>query len=99
MEFGQLERIREPLRVTARLVRRVAVAVIGGTVLALGLVLVVTPGPAFVVIPIGLAILALEFAWARRWLHRAREFANGARGSRKRSEREEGRERRDPERG
>ncbi len=33
-----------------------------------GLVMLVTPGPAFVVIPIGLAMLALEFAWAERLL-------------------------------
>jgi hypothetical protein len=38
----------------------------------LGIALVVLPGPAFLVIPAGLAILAIEFAWARRWLGRAR---------------------------
>ena len=52
--------------------RRVVVAVVGGTVLLIGLALVVLPGPAFVVIPIGLAILSLEFAWARSWLLRVR---------------------------
>jgi uncharacterized protein (TIGR02611 family) len=55
-------------------VRRVVVAVVGTTVLLGGLVLVVLPGPAFIVIPIGLGILAMEFAWARRWLTRARDF-------------------------
>lgn len=49
--------------------RRVIVLVIGLTVLALGAALIVLPGPAFVVIPVGLAILATEFEWARRWLH------------------------------
>jgi tellurite resistance protein TerC len=34
----------------------------------------VLPGPAFIVIPIGLGILAIEFEWARRWLRRAREL-------------------------
>ena len=53
-------------------VKRVLVALVGGTVLALGIALVVLPGPAFLVIPAGLAILALEFAWARRWLSNAR---------------------------
>jgi hypothetical protein len=48
--------------------KRIGVAVIGGTVLALGLALIVLPGPAFIVIPLGLAILAIEFAWAKRWL-------------------------------
>ena len=50
-----------------RAARRLVVLVIGGTVLALGVALLVLPGPAFVVIPAGLAILALEFGWARRW--------------------------------
>jgi len=53
-------------------VKRVVIAVVGGTVLAIGVVLIVLPGPAFLVIPAGLAILALEFAWARRWLRSVR---------------------------
>lgn len=53
--------------------RRIAIAVAGGTVLALGVALLVLPGPAFIVIPLGLAILAVEFAWARRWLHQVRD--------------------------
>jgi hypothetical protein len=52
--------------------RRVVVGVVGGTVLLIGLALVFLPGPAFIVIPLGLAILASEFAWARRWLNKAR---------------------------
>jgi tellurite resistance protein TerC len=53
-------------------VKRVAVAILGGTVLLVGVALLVLPGPAFLVIPAGLAILALEFAWAKRWLDKAR---------------------------
>lgn len=53
-----------------KLARRIAIAVIGGTVVLVGVVLLVTPGPGLVVIPVGLAILALEFAWARHWLNR-----------------------------
>ena len=48
-----------------RLARRLVIAVIGGTVVLAGVIMLVTPGPGLVVIPIGLAILALEFAWAR----------------------------------
>jgi tellurite resistance protein TerC len=33
-----------------------------------GVAMIVLPGPAFIVIPAGLGILALEFAWAKRWL-------------------------------
>ena len=58
---------------------RMVVAVVGGTVLALGLVMVVLPGPAIVAIPLGLAILATEFLWARRWLRKARRMVGGSR--------------------
>jgi tellurite resistance protein TerC len=63
------------LPVTYRWARRIAVAVVGGTVLLIGIALLVLPGPAFVVIPVGLAILGAEFAWARQWLRRVRSGA------------------------
>lgn len=59
-----------------RYARRIVVAIIGTTVLLIGIVLLVTPGPAFVVIPVGLAILATEFAWARHWLRVMRDSAD-----------------------
>lgn len=43
-------------------------AVLGGLVLALGLILIPYPGPGWLVVFAGLAILATEFAWARRVL-------------------------------
>ena len=46
---------------------------VGGTVVLIGVVMLVSPGPAFVVIPIGLAILGLEWAWARRLLRAVKE--------------------------
>jgi uncharacterized protein (TIGR02611 family) len=55
-----------------RQVRRVVIFVVGMTVLMLGVALLVLPGPAVLVIPAGLAILGLEFRWARRWMRRAR---------------------------
>ncbi len=60
-----------------RLARRIVITLIGGTVLLIGFAMTVLPGPAVVVIPAGLAILGIEFAWARRWLARVREQANG----------------------
>jgi tellurite resistance protein TerC len=57
--------------------RRIAVAVIGFTVLSIGVCMIVLPGPAFIVIPAGLGILALEFAWARRWLDTVKEHGSG----------------------
>jgi tellurite resistance protein TerC len=59
-----------------RYAKRIATAIIGTTVLLIGIILLVTPGPAVVVIPIGLAILATEFAWARRWLRIMRDSAD-----------------------
>ena len=62
-----------PIRITYKLARRLAVTLVGSTMLLLGFVMIVIPGPAVVFIPIGLAILGLEFAWARSWLKRLRE--------------------------
>jgi len=53
--------------------RRIVVAIVGFTVLLIGIALLVLPGPAFLVIPLGLAILATEFVWARSLLQKARE--------------------------
>jgi len=77
-----------PIRITYRLARRLAIAVVGGTVLLLGVVMIVTPGPAVVFIPVGLAILGLEFAWARSWLKRMRQTIS-ATNSKNRGERAE----------
>jgi tellurite resistance protein TerC len=55
-----------------RVVKKAVVAIMGGTVLAIGIVMIVLPGPAVLVIPAGLAILATEFVWAQRWLDKAK---------------------------
>ena len=57
-----------------RQLKKVVIVIIGGSVLLVGVIMIVTPGPAFIVIPSGLAILAIEFAWARRLLKRAKAF-------------------------
>ena len=61
--------------------RKLVVLVVGGTVLAIGVVMIVAPGPALVVIPAGLAILATEFIWARRLLVRVRDYARTTLGT------------------
>lgn len=58
---------------------KAVVTLVGGAVLVAGVVMLVTPGPAFVVIPAGLALLATEWPWARRLLVRARVAAEKAR--------------------
>ena len=57
-----------------RWLRRVIVAVMGFTVLLIGVAMIILPGPAVVVIPLGLAILATEFVWARRVLKKAKGY-------------------------
>ena len=46
---------------------------VGLTLLMLGAVMLVTPGPGWVAIGFGLTLLASEFAWARRWRDRLRD--------------------------
>jgi tellurite resistance protein TerC len=57
---------------TLKQAKRIIKIVIGFTVLITGLAMVVLPGPAILVIPAGLAILATEFVWAKRLLDRIR---------------------------
>jgi len=58
---------------TMKAVRRAAVFALGTSVVGVGTVMIVAPGPAIVVIPLGLGILATEFVWAKRLLDHAKE--------------------------
>jgi uncharacterized protein (TIGR02611 family) len=78
-EFLQRWIIRLGLDRSPRL-RKTLVAIIGITLLLFGLALIVLPGPAFIVIPLGLAILATEFAWAQRVVKRGKFFVDKVRG-------------------
>jgi uncharacterized protein (TIGR02611 family) len=71
-------RLRNFLRrtITYKWARRIVVAVIGGSVVLVGIAMIVLPGPAIVVIPLGLGILGLEFAWARHWLRKLKAKAH-----------------------
>jgi tellurite resistance protein TerC len=64
--------IRRFGKVSYQLARRIVVAVIGGTILLGGIVMLITPGPGVAIVLLGLAILAIEFAWAKLWLDRVR---------------------------
>jgi uncharacterized protein (TIGR02611 family) len=57
---------------------RIVFGLAGAIVLLAGVVMLVTPGPAFVLIPIGLAMLSMEFAWAAVALEKALEQAQVA---------------------
>jgi uncharacterized protein (TIGR02611 family) len=68
-----VERMRDQREIHARrpLWLRMLIVAAGFTLLLAGLAMLVLPGPALAVIPVALAILSLEFAWAGRWLERA----------------------------
>ena len=65
-------RVIETLRQAKRVIR----VVVGFTLLIVGVLLLVLPGPGWVTIFFGLALLAAEFAWARRLLDRLKSTAN-----------------------
>ncbi|TDC53648.1 TIGR02611 family protein [Actinomadura sp. KC345] len=79
-EPGRRHRFRERLRRNPLLntAWRAGVFTAGSAVLIGGLIMMVTPGPGLVGIVVGLAILATEFAWAQRALHRAKDAADRA---------------------
>ena len=52
---------------------RVIIGVLGLVFVALGLLLVPLPGPGWLIVLAGVAIWSIEFAWARRLLHYARQ--------------------------
>ncbi len=84
--------VRRILIGTLKQARRLVVAVVGFTVVLIGIIMFFTPGPAIVVIPVGLGILATEFLWARRLLkqfkEKAAQMANKANWKSSRSKKE-----------
>jgi tellurite resistance protein TerC len=56
------------------LAKKIIVSVVGFTVLLIGIVMIITPGPALIVIPAGLTILASEYSWAKRWLAKVKNL-------------------------
>lgn len=61
--------------VVVRHARSVAVFVVGITVIVLGIIMVIGPGPGAVTVYAGIAILASEFVWARRLMKKTNELA------------------------
>lgn len=64
--------IEKTLSLSYRSAKKVVIAVVGSTLLLLGIAFLVLPGPGLLVIPLGLAVLAIEFLWARDLLHKVR---------------------------
>jgi uncharacterized protein (TIGR02611 family) len=66
--------VKDPVK----LLRRIAVTVVGTVILVVGIVLLVAPGPGLVVIALALAVFAIEYQWARRNLAAVQERARSA---------------------
>jgi len=62
MFFRSIEQVRRFFKILA-----------GFTLLGLGLIMVFTPGPGWLVISFGLTLLAAEFVWARRLMDRMKQ--------------------------
>ncbi len=71
----RLNKVRRKLRLERfpPITRKIIVGILGGVCVVAGVVMLFTPGPAVVFIPLGLLLLATEFPWAERWLHRTME--------------------------
>lgn len=68
----------EVVRFLARSTKRIAVTVVGGVFVLGGLAMLVLPGPGFLVVVIGFAILGTEYAWAAAALERTKQTAEKA---------------------
>jgi uncharacterized protein (TIGR02611 family) len=71
----RLKAVRERVRSTrtGRLTLQVAIGGVGAIVIIVGIILIPFPGPGWLVVLTGLAILGVEFAWARRLLQFTRD--------------------------
>lgn len=72
---------RSPLIKTIQQAKRLIRIVIGFTVLLVGCIMLVTPGPGMAAIVGGLAILATEFVWAKKLMDRFKDGANHLKNS------------------
>ena len=69
---GVLDKIRASP--TAHLALKIGIAVLGALVIALGIVLIPFPGPGWAIVILGLAIWAVEFAWAKELLQFTKRY-------------------------
>ena len=69
---------REVLTFLARSSKRVAVSIVGGALVLVGLAMFVLPGPGILVVVLGFAVLVTEYAWAAAALERTKKIAETA---------------------
>lgn len=70
---GNLRRAQKMISERLKSIKRIIIAIVGTTVLLIGIALIVLPGPAFILIPAGIAILATEFQWAKKLIQKIRQ--------------------------
>ncbi|MEW6236177.1 MAG: PGPGW domain-containing protein [Candidatus Omnitrophota bacterium] len=68
-------KIKEAMEYTWKPFRKIAILIAGSVVILVGVILLFTPGPALVVIPAGVAILSIEFKWAKRLFRKIKYLA------------------------
>ncbi len=68
----------EVIRFLGRNSKRIAVSVVGGVLVVLGLVMLVLPGPGILIVAVGFAVLGTEYAWAAAALERTKRTAGRA---------------------
>lgn len=55
-------------------IKRIALTLLGFMCLLLGVIFILLPGPAVIFIPLGLALLSLEYDWAKVWLKKSQGY-------------------------
>ena len=70
-----------PIIKTVKQAKRLITVVIGFTVVLVGVIMLVTPGPGIVAILLGLAMLGTEFVWARKLMKRFNHHASNVKNS------------------
>ena len=70
-----------PLIKTVKQAKRLITVVIGFTIVLVGIIMLVTPGPGFVAIVLGLALLGTEFVWAKKLMKRFEHHANNVKNT------------------
>ncbi|MCL1058108.1 PGPGW domain-containing protein [Shewanella gelidimarina] len=62
------------------MLKRALITIVGGILTLTGAALIILPGPAWLLLPIGLAVLSIEYPWAHRWLKKSQNhMSNTAR--------------------
>ena len=57
-----------------RALKKISITLAGGILLLLGIIMIVLPGPAVLIIPLALTILSLEYQWAKHWLKKSQKM-------------------------